>query len=1471
VQRKKTMPKLKNLRVINAQFNEGKGMYQDFLMPFDGLSATYELINGGGKSVLVMLLLQCIMPKSHLDPKKPFKAMFDGGDPNRTTHVLAEWELDEGLCEHKYLLTGFCAKKKDDPDDVLMNEGVNHFNYVHLYDKPNDLDIFRIPLCKLENEEFVVMDFSKTLSMLREKSGNFDIWIADTIREYQERIKEYNLLEAEWKLVRNINKDENHLKAYFGGNYGTSRTLVEKLLINTTDECLRDKRRFSGEDSEEKSSESLASALYQSQEDLKRLREEVERVKEYKILYSEVNGLIDENDRVIESHQKLDESKHLATSQYQAHNLKATEVHEDLEKARIDLDETKRLHEKVELDIERNELMQLNIKVNKGRTVFEELSAEKEGVEKSLQNLKYKYNFATATNKYLEIQNLESEIREDRNTLENIRHQHDELFSKRDSIGKGLFLSISEDLDFIEAQYETEKNAKDEILCTIGDLQLTIGELNTTLKVLGEEISRYEDELKNMKNRESSLNNQYVQYPRITCGLVIEDEIGATEKHIEELEEQIKQLSSEIELLKSSLSTSEMEIKLIQIQINNNEENIEKVRDDILKYESDRRAALDIVRAREEIDIESCFLAVKKEIADTHELLSTARRNHEKLKQELRRIQEYGFALSEDFEYALTWLRDHFRFARSGTEYLKDLDAVDQKKLLDNAPWLPKAIILANDDFNAIVKNPWNRLSTKIMDSSVILTGISSIQENKKVSLGDVFVPSRDAEYYVNALNRENAIKLVEKEINSVEQQVFRYKNSFEVATNDSEILSFYIRTYPETYESEMKSKLSEYESLKKERENKLFDIRKKIEADSTSLEQTKSSLLATQAKKEKIKEKLRVLTDLIKVMEEIEEKKRDLEQSKSVLNKTEGQQREKKILKSQLEIEFKDKESLVQSLNLQKSTLDKDMESFEQYRDVDADVLLEKNTDLLRSEWNSVNKVLNQVSGNIEQIEERITKNGSLIEVFLKDIKNAEVSIESIEASRRSQPYPDDYLESLKNETEKMQATLEDVDSRLRKASDNLLLLKKDFEDKCRKYNAKSGKAYSLDPCLIDSTLVDEELSKCKKESYRLIEKIGKLTDLCQNMEKEFGNLEKSLENYKILSDLYNLEISVVEVAIELISHTEIQGLLKNTSEDVERSKRKFNIAKEKFLNKVVDLPVAPYFKDVVKQKLRVANTLREAESNANALRDYSNTITSRMEMHQKQVDTLKSVEENIVAQALGIAMLYRDYLHKFVKLSKIDVDGTLEEMVRINFNECEYSEERAESEMRYYIQELIQEIEVGNIGKKELINYLTPAYLINKVLDMKLIKLDIRKIDRNSLKFQRWEKIQASGGQENAMYIIFLVVLMSYIRDIVVDRRDKNTSKVLVIDNPFGTTSSYYLWEKIWSILEKNNVQLICPGHKIGTNVMEFFPINHLLTEEISSEGRTRIGIQVRAKSEILDRIERQKRGGQLSISMY
>lgn len=179
------MPKLRSVRVVNAQFNEGRGLYQDFRMPFYGRNATYELGNGMGKSVLLMLILQCVLPNAAPDPNKPFKHMFIGGERNRTTHVLAEWELDEVVDGKRYLLTGFCAKRKSDQEDEGENDEIKYFSYLHLYGEPNDLDIDTIPLCREEGADFFTQDYSETRKMLREKiKAGYDIWIAETRQQY---------------------------------------------------------------------------------------------------------------------------------------------------------------------------------------------------------------------------------------------------------------------------------------------------------------------------------------------------------------------------------------------------------------------------------------------------------------------------------------------------------------------------------------------------------------------------------------------------------------------------------------------------------------------------------------------------------------------------------------------------------------------------------------------------------------------------------------------------------------------------------------------------------------------------------------------------------------------------------------------------------------------------------------------------------------------------------------------------------------------------------------------------------------------------------------------------------------------------------------------------------------------------------------------------------------------------------------
>ena len=57
------MPHINRVRVNNVRYNFGTQFYDDFIMRFDCKNVLYDLANGGGKSVLLLLLLQNLIPK----------------------------------------------------------------------------------------------------------------------------------------------------------------------------------------------------------------------------------------------------------------------------------------------------------------------------------------------------------------------------------------------------------------------------------------------------------------------------------------------------------------------------------------------------------------------------------------------------------------------------------------------------------------------------------------------------------------------------------------------------------------------------------------------------------------------------------------------------------------------------------------------------------------------------------------------------------------------------------------------------------------------------------------------------------------------------------------------------------------------------------------------------------------------------------------------------------------------------------------------------------------------------------------------------------------------------------------------------------------------------------------------------------------------------------------------------------------
>lgn len=71
-------------------------------------------------------------------------------------------------------------------------------------------------------------------------------------------------------------------------------------------------------------------------------------------------------------------------------------------------------------------------------------------------------------------------------------------------------------------------------------------------------------------------------------------------------------------------------------------------------------------------------------------------------------------------------------------------------------------------------------------------------------------------------------------------------------------------------------------------------------------------------------------------------------------------------------------------------------------------------------------------------------------------------------------------------------------------------------------------------------------------------------------------------------------------------------------------------------------------------------------------------------------------------------------------------------------------------------------------------------------------------------------------------------ILALMNYTRSDVGEIRDKDLRSALIIDNPFGATSSKHILVPMFSIAKHFNVQMICLSDINKSDVVNCFDIN-------------------------------------------
>ncbi|MBS7528117.1 hypothetical protein KHM83_15630 [Fusibacter paucivorans] len=221
------MASISKIRLTNIIYEEGNKRYNDEVFVMDGNNTAILLENGGGKTVLVQMILQAILPgHAHADRKIRETLMLDANP----AYIAIEWILNEH--PRQYLLTAVAL--------FIKNNQLESYKYIYEYGAQDAHDIEHLPFTiQMESGHMRPSSQEEIREyFLRMKNEKMTAQLFDRNYQYHEVLeKTYGISNREWLNISKINKLEGGVEGFFDQCTTTSQ-LVNNLLIPTIEDAL---------------------------------------------------------------------------------------------------------------------------------------------------------------------------------------------------------------------------------------------------------------------------------------------------------------------------------------------------------------------------------------------------------------------------------------------------------------------------------------------------------------------------------------------------------------------------------------------------------------------------------------------------------------------------------------------------------------------------------------------------------------------------------------------------------------------------------------------------------------------------------------------------------------------------------------------------------------------------------------------------------------------------------------------------------------------------------------------------------------------------------------------------------------------------------------------------------------------------------------------------------------------------------
>lgn len=227
------MSKINAVRLINLNYNNNAIRISDETFHMNGESTLLSLRNGGGKSVLVQMMMAPFVHKRYRDAKeRPFESYFTTAKP---TFILVEWVLDHGA---GYVMAGMMVRRRQEIS-ADSNEELEIIQFVSEYRSSCPYDIYHLPVVEKRKKEMVLKNFASCRQLFDSykkdpsvKFFSYDMNNSAQSRQYFDKLMEYQINYKEWEtIMKKVNLKESGLSDLFA-DCRDEKGLVEKWLLD---------------------------------------------------------------------------------------------------------------------------------------------------------------------------------------------------------------------------------------------------------------------------------------------------------------------------------------------------------------------------------------------------------------------------------------------------------------------------------------------------------------------------------------------------------------------------------------------------------------------------------------------------------------------------------------------------------------------------------------------------------------------------------------------------------------------------------------------------------------------------------------------------------------------------------------------------------------------------------------------------------------------------------------------------------------------------------------------------------------------------------------------------------------------------------------------------------------------------------------------------------------------------------------